>query len=164
MNERIRQFFFPSLSSWFLIRVCLVALFAYVFFGYICSPFAIRGSSMEPTYHDNGFNFCWKLRYLLSKPKRFDVVTVRLAGDQVMLLKRVVALEGEEVEFRDGALFVNSEEVFEPYLRYRRNWNLPARKVEKDCVYVVGDNRGMPMEQHVFGQTDISRIVGTPVW
>jgi hypothetical protein len=29
---------------------------------------------------------------------------------------------------------------------------------------VVGDNRVMPMEQHVFGQTDIQRILGTPLW
>jgi len=119
---------------------------------------------MEPTYHNGGFNFCWKLRYLISKPGRFDVVTVRLAGDQVMLLKRVVALEGEEVEFREGVLFVNSEEVFEPYLRSSCHWNLPPRQVEKGCVYVVGDNRGMSMEQHLFGQTDIRRILGTPVW
>jgi signal peptidase I len=164
VNEKIRQFFFPSITFRYLIRVCLVALSAYLFFGYICTPFAIRGSSMEPTYHDGGFNFCWRLRYLISKPRRFDVVTVRLAGDQVMLLKRVVALEGEEVEFRKGVLFVNSEEIFEPYLRSPCNWNLPSRQVEKGCVYVVGDNRVMPMEQHVFGQADIQRILGAPVW
>jgi signal peptidase I len=164
VQERIRQFFFPSLTPRFLIRAGLVALAAYLFFGYACIPFVIKGSSMEPTYHDGGFNFCWKLSYLFSKPRRFHVVAVRLAGDRVMLLKRVIALEGEQVEFRGGVLFVDSEQIPEPYIQYPCNWNLPVRQVEKGCVYVVGDNRNMPIEQHFFGQAEAKRVVGKPLW
>jgi hypothetical protein len=29
---------------------------------------------------------------------------------------------------------------------------------------VAGDNRDMPISQHVFGQTAASRIVGAPLW
>lgn len=54
MNKKVRQFFFPALSPAFLIRVSIVALFAYLFFGYVCTPFRIRGYSMEPTYHNGG--------------------------------------------------------------------------------------------------------------
>jgi hypothetical protein len=31
-------------------------------------------------------------------------------------------------------------------------------------VYLIGDNRSMPMEQHQFGQTPLNRIVGSPLW
>ena len=119
---------------------------------------------MEPTYPDRGVNFCWRLRYLFSEPKRHDVVAVRFAGTKVMLLKRVIAFEGERVEFRRGKLFVDEREIDEPYVRYPCNWNLPPREVEKGCVYVVGDNRSMPIENHVFGQTSMKRIVGVPLW
>jgi len=164
VNPQIRQFFFPSVTPKFLIRAFLVALSAYLFFGYLCIPFIIQGGSMEPTYHHGGVNFCWRLRSLFSEPKRFDVVAVRFAGNKVMLLKRVVALEDEQVEFRDGKLFVNGKEIEEPYVRYPCNWNLPLRRVEKGCVYVVGDNRSMPIENHHFGQTSKSRILGVPLW
>jgi signal peptidase I len=164
MQERIRQFFFPSLTPRFFIRVCLVALSAYLFFGQICIPFVIKGSSMEPNYHDGGFNFCWKLSYLFSKPGRSHVVAVRFAGDRVMLLKRVIALEGERVEFRRGVLFIDSEEILEPYVQYPCDWDLPPRQVEKGCVYVVGDNRNMPIENHFFGQTELKRVVGRLLW
>jgi signal peptidase I len=164
VNKKIRQFFLPSLTPKFLIRVCLVALSAYLFFGYLCIPFYIQGVSMEPTYHDGGVNFCWRVHYLFSEPKRYDVVAVRFAGSKVMLLKRVVAQEGEQVEFRDGKLFVDDKEMKEPYVRYPCNWNLLPRRVEKDCVYVMGDNRSMPIENHHFGQTSKSRIMGTPLW
>jgi len=81
-----------------------------------------------------------------------------------MLLKRVVALEGEQVEFIEGRLFVNGKEVAESYVRYPCHWNLPPRLVEKGSVYVVGDNRDMPIEHHYFGQTSAKRIEGTPLW
>jgi signal peptidase I len=164
VKNKIRQFFFPSLTPKFLIRASLVALFAYLFFGYLCIPFTIQGVSMEPTYHHGGVNFCWRLRTLFLEPKKFDVVAVRFAGSRVMLLKRVVAREDEQVEFRDGKLFINGKEIEEPYVRYPCNWNLPLRRVEKDCVYVVGDNRSMPIENHHFGQASKSRLMGVPLW
>lgn len=119
---------------------------------------------MEPTYQDGQFNFCWRLRYAFSQPKRGDVVVVRLAGRKIMLLKRVVALEGEEVEFCDGQLFVNGRQVEEPHVRYPCGWNLQPRRVEPGHVYLIGDNRSMPIEQHQFGQTPLNRIVGSPLW
>jgi signal peptidase I len=163
-TKMLRQFFFPSLTRGFFIRVGTVALSAYLLFGYICIPLWVRGASMEPTYMDGQFNFCWRGRYLFSEPKRYDVVTVRFAGTKVMLLKRVVALEGEQVEFRNGKLFVDGGELEEPYIRFPGNWNLPVRQVAQGCVYVVGDHRRMPMENHYFGQASKGRIMGGPVW
>ena len=162
--KKVHQFFFPSLTPKFLTRVLVVALLAYLFFGHICTPLLIKGYSMEPAYQNGSVNFCWRWHYLFSKPQRHEVVAVRFAGTKVMLLKRVIALEGERVEFRHGKLFVDEKEIDEPYLRYPCNWNLPPRQVEKDCVYVVGDNRNMPIENHLFGQASMKRIVGVPLW
>ncbi len=164
IDRLARRFFFPSITPRLIIRTLCVGGCAYLFFGYLCIPFYIKGSSMEPTYHDGGFNFCWKLTYLFSKPGRHDVVAVRFAGRRVMLLKRVVALEGESIEFRDGKLFINEKGISEAYVRYPCNWTLPRRVVDKGSVYVVGDNRSMPIEQHYFGQTSTARIIGSPLW
>ena len=92
------------------------------------------------------------------------MVVVRYAGNRVMLLKRIVALEGEHIEFRDGKLFVDEQIKEEPYIEYPHNWNLPPREVEKGNVYLVGDNRNVPMERHDFGQTSTLRIIGAPLW
>jgi len=145
-------------------RVSLVALSAYLLFGHICIPLRIKGYSMEPTYRNGGVNFRWRLRYVFSNPKRHDVVAIRLAGKSVILLKRVVALEGERVQFQDGKLIVNDKVIDEPYVRYPCNWTLPPRRVQKDHVYVVGDNRNVPIENHNFGQASIKRIIGGPLW
>ncbi|GAK60328.1 signal peptidase I [Candidatus Vecturithrix granuli] len=164
LKQRVHQFFFPSLTPRFLLRLVLIAVGAYLFFEQVCIPFRIHGRSMEPTYQDGGFNFCWTPSYWFAHPQLSDVVLIRFAGQQVMLLKRVVALEGETVEFQEGRLFVNGKERDEPYLKYPCDWNLPPRRVEQGKVYVVGDNRNQPSEAHQFGQTLITRIRGKPLW
>jgi len=164
MRAKFHRFFFPSLTRGFLIRAVIIGILAYVFFGYVCIPFRIQGVSMEPTYRDGSFNFCWTPAYWVFPPKRHDVVAVRFAGNRIMLLKRVVALPGEVIEFRQGKLWVNEREIPESYVRYPSHWNLAPRQVEFGGIYVVGDNRSMPIGRHYFGQASIQRIVGVPLW
>ena len=60
-----------------------------------------------------------------------------------------------------GCTFIIQPKL-EPYVKFNQGeWNLPPRKVSAGYVYVVGDNRGMPIEQHKFGQIRKSRIQGT---
>jgi signal peptidase I len=164
LKSNLKQFFFPAITRRYLFRILLVALLAFTFFRFICVPFRIRGHSMEPTYKNGGFNFCFRLRYVFSEPERQDVVAIRLAGERVILLKRVVALEGDVVEFRNGTLYLNKKETDETYVRSPSNWNLPPREVDKGHVYVIGDNRSVPIDVHQFGQTPVRRIIGGPLW
>ncbi len=159
-SSLVRKFFFPAFNKRYFIRLTLLGLVCYVIFGHILIPLRIQGLSMEPTYHDRSFAFCWRPQYLLTPPERFDVVTVRFSGRKVMLLKRIVALQGETVEFRKGLLYVNGNLIDEPYVRFRSNWDLPPRTVAPGHVYVVGDNRGTSMARHRFGEVNMHRIVG----
>ncbi|RJP84299.1 MAG: signal peptidase I [Desulfobacteraceae bacterium] len=163
-NSAIKNFFFPKLNRKVIIRIALVGIIAFIFFKYILIPFRISGHSMDPTYRNGDVNFCFTFRYLLSRPKAFDVVTVRLSGRHVMLLKRIIATEGQTVEFRKGQVLVNGNILREPYVAGRFSWDLPVRTVKKGHVYVVGDNRNVPIETHDFGQTPINRIIGAPLW
>ena len=164
MRKRLAKFLLPELNRVFWVRLALVAGTTWVACRFVCIPTRIRGASMEPTYHDGGFNFCWRLRYRFRPPRSGEIVVVRLTGMRAMLLKRVVAEAGERVEFRDGQLHVNGQARAEPYVVLPCDWDLPPRTVEPGCVYVVGDNRSVPMECHQFGQVSLARIVGGVVW
>lgn len=118
---------------------------------------------MEPTYRSTGVNFCWRGHYWFKTPKHNDIVVVRYTN-KVLLLKRIVALAGETVEFRGGVLYVNDRAVDEPYVKYLCDWDLPLRQVKPGHFYVVGDNRSMPIHQHYFGQVAAERIYGAPLW
>ena len=164
MKSRLKAFFWPNLTPRFLLRLLTVALSAALLFGFVLTPLRIHGHSMAPTYRDGSINFCNKLRFLCEPPQPNDVVAIRLAGRSIVLLKRVVAVEGDIVEFRQGCLFVNHRPLDEPYVHDPRPWNLAPRKVDRGYVYVVGDNRRVPMQVHQFGQTALDRVIGAPLW
>ncbi len=160
LSRKIHSFFLPSLDTRLVRRVLITGLSCYLLFSYVLIPMRIQGHSMEPTYRDGSFAFCWRPSYLFSDIQYSDVVTVRLSGKSTMLLKRVIAVAGDTIEFKEGILYRNDKEVTEPYVKYRMPWNLETRTVATGHVYVVGDNRGTPMSRHRFGQVKRNRIMG----
>lgn len=160
ISNPLREFLFPALTRNYINRLIFLGLGSYIFFSHVLIPLRIQGHSMEPTYNDGSFAFCLKQQYFFSKIERFDVVTVRFTGKNVMMLKRVLALDGDTLEFREGTLYINNKRIDEPYVKHRSPWNLPVRRVKPGYVYVVGDNRGTSMERHKFGQVKTDRIIG----
>lgn len=164
-KERFLQIFHwlfkPRMGKWYLLRVAVIALLALVFFGFLCRPMYLNGGSMEPNYHSGTLNFCWMPTYWFREPERGDVVVLRYAGEKIQLLKRIVGLPGDMIEFRKGDLYVNGKLLDEPYVKFpKADWNLKPRKVSEGHYYVVGDNRSMPMHQHKFGEIRKNRVEG----
>jgi len=159
-----RQVLLPDPNRRSLLRLVLVALAAAVVFTQVLLPLRIQGTNMEPTYRDGAFNFCWRGQYLFAEPARGDVVAIRYAGQRVMMLKRIIALAGDTVEFRNGALWVNNRLVNEPYVRTTSAWQLRPRLVEPGKVYVADDNRAVSLDQQIMGQVERARIVGGVLW
>jgi len=135
---------------------------------YVLLPIRVDGPSMLPNYRESSINIINRLAYLSHEPRRGDVVGIRFSGvsrfsgNSIMLMKRVVGLPGEMVEFKDGRLFVNGRALEEPYLKFDCDWNFkPDRwQLGEDEYYVVGDNRSMPHEGHIQGSARRERIVG----
>jgi signal peptidase I len=127
---------------------------------YLLLPVRIKGDSMLPTYKENGVNLVNRLAYLFHEPRRGDVVAIRLAGEHVMYLKRIIALPGETIEFHQGRAMVNGRVLDEPYLKLPCNWEHAQEQVAPDEYYVVGDNRSMDYELHTQGRATRDRVVG----
>ena len=119
---------------------------------------------MAPTYGSGEWNIINKASYWFSEPARGDVVAIRLAGDRVAYLKRVIALPGETVRIEGGVTHVNGVRLEEPYLVYRGDWTYDETTLEADQYLVIGDNRGMPIEQHMMGKARRTRIIGEVLW
>lgn len=157
-------FFFPKVTRKFLLRLSIVIFVAYIFFRFVWRPGYIMGRSMYPTYSQKSFNFCWRGAYLFREPARGDIVMAQFGSKKVMLLKRIVAIGGDTVEFRKGKLFLNGKEVKEDYVVLPCSWEMPPRKVSENSFYIIGDNRSMDIHKHMFGAVHRRYILGTPVW
>ena len=149
-------------SNWrnTLVRAAILAIVVFTVCTKAFKPFTVQGESMAPTYTTGDFGFINLLAYRWSEPERFDVVAVTIGGTRIMFLKRVVGLPGEKIEIRNGVVHVDGEPLDERYVRFNAGWVLKEQSVGMDEYFVVGDNRGMPIEQHRFGAVKRSRIAG----
>ena len=160
----LHEFFFPKITRGFLLRLGAVAAAVAALCKFVLMPVVIDGESMLPTYSAHGFNFCNRLAYRWSRPRRGDVVILRYGGTRWMLLKRVIAFAGETVSFEKGVCLVDGKPLDEPYVRLGCDWDLPPHKVRPGHIYVMGDNRSVPAEAHVGGEIAAARVVGRPLW
>jgi signal peptidase I len=160
----LSRFIFPRLTRGFFIRIAVLAVSTWLVGMFWLRPMVVDGESMEPTYAAHGFNVCVLTAYRSRPPARGDVVVLKYGGTRYMLLKRVLAFEGETVAFSNGVCVVDGRALDEPYLVKNSGWNVPPRTVKPGNVYVMGDNRSVPFEVHVGGEIALARVAGRPLW
>ena len=113
------------------IKTLFYALIIAVFLrSFVIQPFYIPSSSMEPTllvgdrlfvtkysygYSKHSFPFSppiLKNRIFFSQPKRGDVIVFKTPADnRTDYIKRLIGLPGDRIEFINGSLFLNNNEI-----------------------------------------------------
>ena len=121
----------------------------------------VYGQSMEPSLHTDQRLIVEKLSYHLHPPRRGDVVVLKLHHDNSeLLIKRVIGLPGEEINIKEGRVFINGKPLEEPYLNQFTAGQMAPQMVPPLHVFVLGDNRGFSNDSRSFGMVDFSDIVG----
>lgn len=142
-----------------LLPALFIALLINVFVG---QATRVEGQSMEPNLHSNQRLVVEKVSYRFHGPQRFDIVVLRLPSQGgELLIKRVIGLPGEMVEIRGGHVYINDEELDEPFVtgetRPGRHGHITVPPLH---VYVLGDNRNHSNDSRSFGPMPIENIVG----
>ncbi len=121
---------FWSFKTLLIVIVLLFAIFPLLFRAVLWQPFNIPAGSMKPTLLVGDYVFVSKYAYGYSRfsfplgivqfdgrifpkgPARGDIAVFRLPRDnRVDYIKRVIGLPGDEIQMRDGQLFINGEAV-----------------------------------------------------
>lgn len=144
------------------IRLAVLVVGNFLLWSFVLLPIRVDGPSMLPNYREHSLNVVNRLAYWRHGPRRGDVVAIRFSGISIMLMKRVVGLPGETVEWIGGRLFINGQPREEPYVKFKCSWNFRPEhwQLGEDEYYVVGDNRSMPEQLHTKGSVRRERIVG----
>ena len=83
----------PSPQTGTLIRIAVLTVLSFITFGWVLTPVRVSGISMEPAYHDSTLNLVNRGRVSNPfAPLRGDVIAIRLAGPNVLYVKRIVGL------------------------------------------------------------------------
>ena len=157
---------------------------------FLVQPFYIPSDSMVPTIIENDRVMVSKLSYQFGEPQRGDIVVfispfnqdidAESFGEAVLrhivesvgirtasaddLIKRVVAVAGDEVSVRDGFLQINGARVEEPYLLEQGIMpEFGPVVVPPDSVFVMGDNRLVSYDSRRFGAISMDRVLGEAV-
>lgn len=77
-------------------------------------------------------------------------------------IKRVIALEGDKVEIKDGKVYINNELLPEKYLaegvKTEATGVFNNFIVPKGCIFLMGDNRSGSMDCRNFGCIPVEKI------
>lgn len=141
--------------------VVIALLIALVIRTFVVEVFVVDGRSMEPTLHTGERLLVNKFIYRFRTPQPNEVIVFRYPKQPDRdFIKRVVAVAGDKVEIRHGHVFVNDQELPEPYLKYRDAGDWPARQVPPQSVWVLGDNRNNSEDSRYFGEVPLANIKG----
>ncbi len=107
----------------------------------------VDGTSMVPTLHDGEKLIYFHLFY---EPENEDIVIVDSESLGKVIVKRVIATEGQtiDIDFETGTVTVDGEVLDEPYINNLTTDNTGAFEdeeypltVPENNVFVMGDNR-----------------------
>jgi signal peptidase I len=155
-----------AIAEWVVILVAALTV-AIVVKTFLIQAFYIPSGSMEPTLKPGDRVLVNKLSYDLHSIHRGDIVVFKRppseADDPTIkdLIKRVIGLPGDQIEGRDGLVYINGQLLKEPYLPAGTvTTSLPLMTVPAGQYFVMGDNRGNSKDSRFIGPIAGHLIVG----
>lgn len=135
---------------------------------FVAEPRKVVSSSMEPTLEIGDYLMIDKLSYRLRHPRAGEIVVFdapqELSTKKMIMIKRVVAVEAQQVEVKGGAVLVAGLPIAEPYLSAPPSYEWGPRTVPAGSVFVLGDRRDGSADSHVWGFLTLDRLVGRAVF
>jgi len=162
----------PELQSLIELLVLCAIAFVIVRGGiqpYVVQPFAIPTGSMIPTIQIGDMVVAEKLTYRFSHgPEQGDIVVFAdPTGDHDQLIKRVIATSGQTVDIHDGKVWIDGEELDEPYIHDVSSQpgtvKLPVT-LEDGELWMMGDNRPESHDSRYFGPQPVSAVKARAIW
>ncbi|MCX7971326.1 MAG: signal peptidase I [Negativicutes bacterium] len=130
-----------ELKEW-AVSIAVAVVLALLIRQFIVELYVVDGPSMRPTLHNADRLVVNKFLYRFRAPQHGDIIVFKFPGDQRRdFIKRVIGVPGDTVEIHDGKVFVNGNQLTEPYILEKTRGSFPLSTVPDKTVFVLGDNR-----------------------
>ena len=131
---------------------------------FIITPVIVVGDSMVPTLKDGQILLLNKLDYKFNEIERYDIVVIEVGNGEI--IKRVIGLPGEYIEYKENTLYIDGHEEETIYNFDTDDFTLKdicdCDKIPQDKYLVLGDNREVSSDSRgPIGLIDIEDIKGS---
>ena len=148
----------------FLREILITLILAVVVFFLLqttVQSFEVHLSSMEPNFQEGQRILVSKIAYRLHEPERGDVIILHPPfNPEAVYIKRIIALPGDTVEVKMGAVYVNDSKLDEPYIKEPPTYTLDKEKIPENEYFVLGDNRNNANDSHKGWTLPRQNIIG----
>ena len=146
-----------------LIPYIIVIIFVLLLRYFIITPIQVVGTSMIPNLEDGELMILNKINYSFNDIERFDIVVVDYPDEP--LIKRIVGLPGETVEYRNNKLYIDGELVKEKFDTNGKTGNYEINEsgysvIPENMYFVMGDNRINSTDSRSIGPVKKEQILG----
>ncbi|HHW48884.1 MAG TPA: signal peptidase I [Clostridiaceae bacterium] len=154
--------------DWF-VHVAIAVVIGFLIVTFVAQRTLVHDVSMQPTLNGGDNLIVEKISPKIGKLNRGDIIVFYDINEDRQLIKRLIAVEGDTVEIKDGKVFVNGEELKEDYIKdgYTPQGINPQFNnlvVPKGHVYVLGDNRKNSRDSRSIGPIAVERITGKAIF
>ncbi len=125
---------------------------------FIVTPAIVDGGSMDNTLENGQLVLINKFIYRFDDINRFDIVVINNDADSDKIIKRVIGLPNEIIEYRDNILYINGKKV-EAEIGFIDTEDFIAKTGENE-YFVLGDNRPISKDSRYFGSFKKNKILG----
>ena len=150
-KEIVKKNYIKEFLPYFMIILVVVLIKTFV-----VSPIRVNGASMDPTLNDKDIMLLDEISYRFSDIERFDIVVVK--EEDEYLIKRVIGLPGETVEYKNDKLYIDGKYVKEDF-KHKETFDF-STTLGKDEYFIMGDNRTNSTDSRVFGPISRDKIMG----
>lgn len=113
---------------------------------------------MESTLNNHDLVIINKLVYRIKPIERFDIVVVNNEEDNDRIIKRLIGLPNETIEYKDNKLYINGE-LIETKLSFKDTDDFKV-ETKDDEYFVLGDNRPVSKDSRILGSFSKKDIIG----
>lgn len=163
----VKKSFFKS-----VIQIGIMALAMMIVFKFVVSPVRVNGHSMDSTLHEGNIGLVNSWGVKEDHIERFDIVVAYSDTLDEKVIKRVIGLPGDTVEYMHDRLYINGTYYKEDFLDMEF---VEASKKENESdfftksfeyqlgegeFFLMGDNRLGSTDSRELGPFTIDNIIG----